>query len=383
MLGDTQEPLDPAAGPEYQLLDAMLGVTTGLSLPKILQHLIQVACALVDARYGALGVLGDGNVLSEFITTGAPPGLDEEIGHLPQGLGILGLLIEDPQPIRLRDLNQHPLAHGFPPNHPPMRSFLGVPIRIGESVFGNLYLCEKRNAEEFTERDEGLAVSLAAFAAVTIENAQLYQRLQDLALIEERERIARDLHDKVIQRLFATGMSLQAMSRSLDDVAAPKVEQAVEELDAVIAEIRTSIFDLEVRPAALPNLSAAILNLVDETLRYSGVEPNVTIEGPLSERVDPELGQDLLATTRELLTNVIRHAHATRVEVRVEVGADLVLEIRDDGRGFARTSTRPGGRGLLNAKARANAWGGDTAVADHGTGGTSARWRVPLPSRDP
>ncbi len=368
----------PVGRPERQLLDAILGVTTGLRLPDTLERVVDAARLLVGAEYGALGVIGAGNALAEFITLGGPPDMADRIGHAPEGHGILGLLIADPQPLRLHDLTQHPLAHGFPPNHPTMRSFLGVPIRIGTSVFGNLYLCEKQGADEFTEDDERLTVSLAAVAAVAIENARLHERLQDLAVIEDRERIARDLHDKVIQRLFATGMALQGMSRMLDADAAAKVDQVVDELDAVISEIRTSIFELEARPASRPNLSAAILNLVDDVLRDSGVEPIVAIEGALTEQVGPDLGEELLATTRELLTNVVRHSQASRATVRIEVGTSLVLQVCDDGRGIDLVGPTRSGHGLTNVRARAAAWGGDTDVAPAEGGGTVATWRVPL-----
>jgi len=371
-------PLPPGGGTQRSLLDAMLAVTTGLSLPVVLQRVIAAACTLVDARYGALGVLGEGNALSEFMTHGAPDGMAQAIGHHPEGLGILGLLIAKPEPIRLRDLTKHPQAFGFPAHHVDMRSFLGVPIRLRDSVFGNLYLCEKRSAEEFTEEDEALAVSLAAVAAVAIDNARLHARLQDLAVIEDRERIARDLHDKVIQRLFATGMGLQGLTRTLDEIAATKVDQAVDELDAVIAEIRTSIFDLEARPASRPNLSAAVLDLVDRVVRDSNVEPTVVIEGPLHERVAPELGEDLLATTRELLTNVVRHANARRVEVRIDVTDDLLLEVHDDGIGISLEREPQRGHGIANACARASARGGHATVTAHHEGGTIATWRVPL-----
>ena len=371
-------PLGSAGAAQQSVLDAMLAVTTGLSLPMVLHRVIAGACSLVDAQYGALGVLGEGNALAEFMTYGAPDGMADEIGHHPEGLGILGLLIDEPAPIRLRDLTQHPKSSGFPPGHVPMRSFLGVPIRLRDSVFGNLYLCEKRNAEEFTEDDEALAVSLAAVAAVAIDNARLHERLQDLAVIEDRERIARDLHDKVIQRLFATGMGLQGLTRTLDTTGATKVGQAVDELDAVIAEIRTSIFELEARPATRPNLSAAVLDLVDRVMRDSGAEPTVVIEGPLHARVTPELGEDLLATSRELLTNVVRHAHAQRVEVRIDVTDDLVLEVRDDGVGISAGNESRRGHGIANAAARAGARGGHATVTVHPDGGTIATWQVPL-----
>ncbi len=195
-------------------------------------------------------------------------------GTIPEGRGILGLLIVDPRPLRLADLTAHPDSYGVPEHHPPMRSFLGVPVRVGDEVYGNLYLCEKRDAEEFSADDEALIGSLAVIAAVAIDNARLHERLQDLAVVEDRERIARDLHDKVIQRLFATGLSLQAASHGLDDPAAGKLTQAVDELDVTITEIRNAIFGLEARPAERANLSAALLALTDEVTRRAGLEPD-------------------------------------------------------------------------------------------------------------
>src|SRR5262249_52393234 len=151
--------------------------------------------------------------LEDFITVGIDESTHRLIGDLPEGQGVLGLLIVDAQPIRLPDIKKHPNSYGFPPNHPPMTSFLGVPIRVRGEVFGNLYLTEKTSDPEFPEVDEELRVGLAAAAGVAIENARLHNRVQELAVVEDRERIARDLHDTVIQRLFATGLALQATAR--------------------------------------------------------------------------------------------------------------------------------------------------------------------------
>src|SRR5215218_10163943 len=180
----------------------------------MLDRIVSAAVGLVDARYGALGVLDEtGTRLSQFITVGLDDETCRAIGTLPEGHGILGLLIVDPKPIRLPDLHEHPDSYGFPPRHPPMKSFLGVPIRVRNQVFGNLYLTDKTTAEVFTDIDEELVVGLAAAAGVAIENARLHERVQRYALVEDRERIARDLHDTVVQRLFATGLSLQGTVR--------------------------------------------------------------------------------------------------------------------------------------------------------------------------
>ncbi len=374
------EPIGPIGmdGRLRRLLEAILGIAAGLSLPVVLRQIVESACALVGARYGALGVLGENQTLIEFITVGADPEMIEAIGHYPEGHGILGLLIVDPRPLRLANLTAHPASYGFPAHHPPMRSFLGVPVRVGDEVFGNLYLCEKRDAEQFSADDETLIVSLAAMAAVAIDNARLHERLQDLAVLRERERIARDLHDKVIQRLFATGLSLQAASHGLDDPTTAKLTQAVDELDATITEIRNAIFGLQARPADRPNLSAALLALVDEVTQPAGLEPTVRINGPLNSLLSPALGDELLTVAGEALVNVARHAGARRVSVLVHVDTRAVsLRVVDDGHG--PQGRHPGGHGLANLEARARRLGGSCQLSVPDAGGTSLEWRIPLP----
>ncbi|MCM0677407.1 GAF domain-containing protein [Micromonospora phytophila] len=164
------------------LLDAVVGIGTDLDLRSTLQRIVESACELVGARYGALGVIGHDRMLHDFITHGIGPELHAKIGDLPHGRGVLGLLIDDPRPVRMPDITQHPKSYGFPAHHPPMHSFLGVPVRIRDQVFGNLYLAEKQGGAQFTEDDEEIVVALAAAAGVAIENARLY------ALAHRRER---------------------------------------------------------------------------------------------------------------------------------------------------------------------------------------------------
>ncbi|WP_433731287.1 GAF domain-containing protein [Actinoplanes sp. CA-051413] len=164
------------------LLDAVVGIGTDLDLRSTLERIVKSACALAGARYGALGIIGADRQLSDFITHGIDPAAHAKIGDLPHGRGVLGLLITDPQPVRLPDITKHPRSYGFPPNHPPMHSFLGVPVRTRDQIFGNLYLAEKRGADEFTEDDEEIMVALAAAAGVAIDNARLF------TLAQRRER---------------------------------------------------------------------------------------------------------------------------------------------------------------------------------------------------
>jgi signal transduction histidine kinase len=363
-----------------QLVDAVLSIGADLSTPAVLRRIVEAAVALVDARYGALGVLDEeGLGLSDFITVGLTPDEVAAIGPFPQGHGILGLLILDPTPLRLADLGQHPDSYGFPPEHPPMRSFLGVPIRVRDQVYGNLYLTEKRGAAEFTVEDEALAVALAGAAGIAVENARLHARVRDLALVEDRERIAADLHDTVIQRLFATGLGLEASVRLAPAELARRIEQAVADLDETIRQVRSAIFALQAPPVAGRGLRAEILALATEAAASLGFEPHVRLDGPLDHAASDEQADHLLATLREALSNVVRHAGATRVEVVVEAsGGELVATVTDNGVGLVRQE-RPGGRGLANMARRAESLGGKlTFGAGEGGQGTSVTWRVPL-----
>jgi signal transduction histidine kinase len=358
-----------------QLLDAITSIGTDLSLPTVLRRIVESACTIVDARYGALGVIGEDKDLSEFITVGVDPETYTAIGHLPEGHGILGLLIVDPQPLRLPDLGAHDQSYGFPPNHPDMHSFLGVPILVRDAVFGNLYLCEKRGADEFTDEDERLAIALASAAGVAVENARLVERLEEVAVLEDRERIARDLHDKVIQRLFATGMLLQTMLPvpGRED-ATDRITHAVDELDVTIREIRSTIFALQA--PVQRGLRVSIFAAVDGAREYLGFSPELRMDGPIDTIISEKVAEHLLAVLQETLSNVARHAEATRVDVVVEAGTDVVVRVVDNGKGIP--TPRDEGRGLKNIEDRAVSMGGGLEASRLDTGGTVVEWRVPI-----
>jgi signal transduction histidine kinase len=258
-----------------------------------------------------------------------------------------------------------------------MRSFLGVPIKIRRSVFGNLYLTDKVDAEEFSELDEELAVGLASAAAVAIDNARLHAELQSLTLMQDRERIARDLHDTVIQRLFATGLTLQATARLVaerSDVAT-RLEQAVDDLDETIKHIRSAIFGLSATARRSGGLGDLVLALVRESTPVLGFEPSLFVDGPVDSAVTDTVAADLLATLREMLTNVARHARASRVEISLVAGSEVVLSVTDDGVGPGEVTGR--GRGLANMSARAAHHSGVMSIVTAPSGGTIVTWRVP------
>jgi signal transduction histidine kinase len=371
------------AGPRSlrQLLDAVMTVGSDLDLPSVLRHIVESAVALVDANYGALGVLDEtGTSLAQFITVGLDEETRRRIGPLPKGHGILGLLIREPHAIRLPDLAEHPDSYGFPPNHPPMKSFLGVPVRVRDQVFGNLYLTDKTTGEVFTDIDEELVIGLAAAAGVAIENARLHLRVRELALLEDRERIARDLHDTVIQRLFATGLRLQGAARLAErPEVSERILASVDDLDLTVKHIRTAIFGLEAsRRATNAGLRSRVLALAGEAAGALGFEPHILFDGSLGTVVE-DRAVELLAVVREALTNVARHAGAHRVDVEVVADGDLMLRVLDDGKGLG-TERRPGAKGLANMEARAARLGGSVLVKARAEGGTVVEWRVPLTS---
>lgn len=542
LLGEVQDRVEQIAETRDRLdglLDSMLVVTSGLELDDTLRTIVRTAIELVDARYGALGVRGHDHELVEFIYHGIDEPTRERIGHLPEGRGVLGVLIDDPKPIRLDKISQHPASVGFPAHHPPMRTFLGVPVRIRDEVFGNLYLTEKAGGQQFTDDDEVLVQALAAAAGIAIENARLYKQsqvrqewieatrdigtemlsgvdpstafdlmadksravsgaqstlvamradvedadagvdelvvvatagaavnllpgalaaedgpvatvlatqtacrfdgfalnpgtaarpalvlpirdgeiaggvlvalrapgaspftaedldtmaafveqaalawqlamsqnqLRQLDVLTDRDRIARDLHDHVIQRLFAVGLAVQG---TIPRVRSADVQQrlstCVDDLQQVIHEIRTTIFDLHGVGRGGPTFRQRLDDAV-AAFGSSGLHTTVTYLGPLSA-AGPVLADHAEAVVREAVSNAVRHADATRLEVAVSASDELCIEVRDDGCGV---SPDVAVSGLENLRRRAEDVGGTFTVDRVASGGTLLRWCAPM-----
>ena len=517
------------------LLRANALVAGDLSLPVVLRQIVAAARDLLGARYAALGVLGRDGELEQFVHAGMDDELAGRIGDLPRGRGILGLLTSEPVPIRLADLSAHRASAGFPPGHPPMGSFLGVPVRIGEEVFGNLYLTERTAGGEFTAEDEELAISLAATAGAAIANARRFaeseqrrrwldasaalvplllsgqaerpyplisqhvaaaadadfaalavpyesdqvivtgvsgplaaglmnqtapladslagqaistgkpalvtgSRLQAataalgadtgplivvplavgeqvrgalllgraaarpgftetdldmaasfathaamamelaqarteqimLARVEDRDRIAGDLHDHVIQELFALGISLQGHAARSDPATAERLTGYTDTLDEVIRKIRTSIFGLQ-QPIQVPaSLHARLIEITEEHAPQLGFAAGISLSGTLDPGPDEALAHDILAVTREALSNCARHARATAVSISLALQDGLItLDITDNGRGLgtpARSS------GLASMRRRAERNGGTLELTTPVGGGTRLSW---------
>ncbi|WP_083736555.1 sensor histidine kinase [Mycobacterium sp. MS1601] len=511
------------------LIEAMLAVTAGLDLEQTLRTIVETAMRLVDAKYGALGVIATEpgpRTLERFVYDGIDDVTRDLIGPLPAGHGVLGLLFQHPEPVRIENLSQHPVSVGFPPNHPPMHTFLGVPIRIRDQVFGNLYLTEKASGEVFSADDEVLVLALAGAAGIAIENARLYQAahtrqiwieatrdistnllagddstavhrqitaqatgltgcdvtalllpdgqgelvvtaatdatlvgvslpvhgtavgrayserlplrtkafseigvdgpalilplrepedtigvlvcvggtgfsadqldmmaafadqtglalhlagvqsravatLRELDVLSDRDRIARDLHDHVIQRLFAVGLSLQGSRGGQSPDTARRISGALDDLQEVVQEIRTAIFDLH--GGSVTRLRQRLEEAVTRMTADSPVRASLHVSGPLSV-VDAALADHAEAVVRETISNVVKHSQASTVVVNVTVDDNLTIVVSDDGIGFADGITRSG---LANLAARAEQCGGQLRV--DGDSGAVVTWTVPLP----
>lgn len=354
----------------------------------VITDALEVARELTGARYAALGVLDSRRAeLEQFLTRGIEESLRQQIGHPPHGGGVLGLLIEEPEPLILDDVSLHPRSQGFPAGHPPMKSFLGVPVKIRGDVWGNLYLTEK-DSGPFDSADIQSVVILAEWIAIAIDNARSAAaervRLTIEAAEQERGRWARELHDETLQNLASLRVLLSGTRRrTAMGPVSPILDQAIERIDETIVELRRLIADL--RPAALDELGveAALASLV-ERLSSSGVEVDLFMElGPEDEgghRYEALLEDTIYRLVQESLNNAIRHGHAARaiVEVIDEEG-EVKVRVADDGSGF--DPNRPGGGfGLLGMRERVGLTGGrlDVRSSEDGTTITAA-----LPARRP
>ncbi len=363
-----------------RLMDAVLMIEADIELPLLLRHIVEEACSLVGARFGALGVLNEARSnLEQFLTVGLSEEEEKVIGTRPTGRGVLGLLITDPAPLRLDNLGSHPDSYGFPAGHPPMSSFLGVPIRVRVSaeVYGNLYLTDKIGADTFSDEDEALAEALALAAGIAIENNRLHERVRMMSVLDDRERIGRDLHDRVVQRLFALGMGLQATKRLPElNLMRDRVSRAIDDVDATINEIRTTIFELGDSSIG-GGLRQGVIMLANELAPSLGARPEVSFVGPVDNAISQQVADHLLAVIRESLTNAAKHARANHFIVILSVGDEVILQVIDDGVGIDPSGPSKG-LGLANLRNRAEKLGGTFAIQPDSDGGTRVIWRVPL-----
>ena len=371
------------------LVDATREIAAILELDPVLQLIVDRVRGLVGAEYAALGIVGSAGRIERFVTSGMSERERATIGPLPRGLGLLGLISREGRSYRIADIGRHPDAAGFPANHPHMRSFLGVPISIHNRSVGNLYLTNKRDAPEFSEADLLLVEMFSLRAAIAIENARLHEQVQRLAVVEERERISRDLHDGIIQAIYGVALSLEDVTTLMDSdpaEAEARVDHAIDSLNLTIREIRNFILGLRSELLHGADVVAGMATLAEEFAASGAadvdldltIDPEVTARFPTTHRVQ------LLQMTREALSNAARHAYAKRIRLAVrDTGGMLELTVEDDGIGFDTRHDPPAGHlGLANLRQRAAALGGIMTIESSPGPGTRQSIRIPLISEE-
>jgi signal transduction histidine kinase len=317
------------------------------------------------------------------VTSGLDAATVRALGVPPTGHGLLGLVIEERRPLLVGEIAAHPRSVGFPPGHPTMHALLAVPVLYQDQILGSIYVADREDGQSFSVTDQESLERFAAQVAIAVANAWLYGEVQRLSLVEERERIGMDLHDGVLQSLYATALGLEA---AVQDVAADPpaaeraVTEAIERLHATIRDIRHYIFDLRATQQDGASLRAMLEQLL-EGLRQPGVELSLDVAPdlpPLPRRLQWEAWH----VAREAVSNALRHSGCRRVALQVALGDGcLVLRVEDDGRGFdAGRPAAAGHRGLANMRRRAEAVGGTLSVGPRGPGGTAVALRVPLPA---
>lgn len=380
-------PAGGASRPDGALvLDALHAATVAVAseteLDAVLALIVERVRPLVGARYAALGIVDRHGDIERFVTAGMDAETQRKIGARPRGHGLIGLIIRENRAIRVSDVMTDERRHGFPPHHPDMHTFLGVPVPIQGRSAGNLYLTEKEGGVDFTDDDLRIVELFARHAGIAIHNARLRAEVEHLAIGHERERIGQDLHDGIIQSLYAVGLSLEDVGELMHadpTDAEARVERAIESIHSTIRDLRSFIFGL--RPDALEDsdLESALLAMAEELGRSTLMDVDVRVDAEAT-RLDPEVTVQLLHLAREALSNVARHAAANRVRVRAaSKQGGFVLEIEDDGRGFdPAVNPGHGHHGLANMRSRTEALGGTFQVESEIGTGTTVRLRLPM-----
>jgi len=364
---------------------AGLALTSELDREEVLQRVADQARRVANAQYAALGVFDAEGVVESFTTSGITAEERARIGPLPRGLGLLGHLQAERKPLRLRDLHDHPSSVGFPKDHPPMTSFIGTPILLRGETLGNLYLTNKRGAAEFTEADAEALETLAAQAAIAIENARLYEQVERVSVLEERQRIRMDLHDGVMQSLYGVGLLLEDVAdRLASEPEDSKVQllRAVDRLNAAIADLRGYVLGLKPVEASDQPLGDSLKLLAEQARSNALIEVDVNVSTEAADALGHARREAAYYIAADALGNIARHARARHAWVELfRRDGKVVLEIRDDGVGFF-VETSSTGHGLHNMRERAFAVGGTVTVASKPGAGARVRLEMPAEGTD-
>jgi len=369
----------------YQVSQAVLSVTRQMSVRDVLQVIVRSARSLVGARYAALGVPDEGNSFAEFVVDGISDAEWQAIGPLPRRHGMLGVLLTEGKPERLADIRRDPRFEGWPAAHPQMSHFLGVPVRDGDQVLGIIFAANKTSAAAekhgFTERDLQILSLFAAHAAIALTNARLYERSRDLSVMQERARLARELHDAVTQKLFSIRAHARAAAvlAAREPCAPDRVKAEIEVVGALGAEAHAELRAV-IDGLAPPDLQDG--GLAESLRRYAVLAGRahgipVTFTAAELPALSPRTEAALYRVAQEALHNALRHSGAGTVGVRLaRTGRRVTLEVGDDGHGFTPEAPS-GGVGLASMRQRAANVGGTLSIRS-GASGTLVRMAVPV-----
>jgi signal transduction histidine kinase len=379
----------PGTEPLRRQLDALDSALRGIagvqSVERVLQLIVDNVRNLVGARYAALGIQGSFGRIDQFIVSGITPEQRALLGAPPTGHGLLGLIIREDRALLIDDIATDPRRYGFPEHHPEMHSLLGVPVRSRGETIGNLYLTNKKTAPVFDADDQELVERFALHAAIAIENARLHDQIGRLAIVEERQRISQDLHDSIIQSLYAISLSLEDLPDVItEDPAegAARADRAIDGIHGTIRDIRNFIMGLEPELLADADLRAGLETLAAEFRANTliDLELHVDAGSAVLAELPPDHEAHILSITREALSNIAKHSNATRATV--ELTADdrsLTLAVSDNGHGFDIDAARGSHqRGLGNLRARAEGVGGRLILNSEAGTGTRVMAELPI-----
>ncbi len=361
--------------------DAVLAIAGQRSVEAVLQRIVHAARELVNARYAALGVPDGEGAFARFITSGMSEETVAAMGPLPRTHGLLGAMLESEEPYRIADIKQDPRFRGWWPSaHPSMASFLGVPIVARGSIVGAFYLTDKEGPREFSLADQQVIEMLSAHAAVAMENARLHERSRELSIVEERNRLARELHDSLVQKLFGVVLAAKSAATLLERDAGDargQVDRVGDLAQDAIAELRSLVFQL--RPVAIETegLAAALRKHVEVLRRVHGTRVELELQG--EPRVRPGVDEEIFRIAQEALHNALRHARAQRLAVQLhENGDGLRLAVTDDGVGFdpRAPELRARSLGLTSMEERARELGGRLEIDSAPGAGTTVALEV-------
>lgn len=365
-----------------QLKDIATGVMYAAeanTIGEVLERIADTSRELVRARYAALGIPDGEGGLQFFKFSGLTKDEASHIGHLPEGRGLLGEIMHARKPIRVEQITSHPASIGFPPNHPPMERFLGVPIQVGMQLFGMLYLTDRLDGQPFDEDDQWLIETIAGYAALAIAGAQIREQSQRLTLLEERERISMELHDGVIQSLYAIGMHLELL-RVTGSTDPEALKSATQNLNVVIDDIRSYILNLKTRDPNKETIRQCLQSVLNRLHVPDALEVQLNAPHTLMP-FSPANTEAICQMVMEAVSNVIRHSNATRLVITADENERVFsLTIQDNGQGFDTEDLRQrnqNGLGLRNMLERARILRGHAQVKSSPNAGTTISITLP------